>query len=291
MLKEEEEEGFALVERMHLSLNKFRSFLNQTKTIVGITLLLAGFGGLIAYDYYDAFDRYGYVEKSSEPCPPFGEQECYIFIPNSDNSELLHQLIGFSNYTINEFTFLVILVVAAQAVLGIRLVLGRKLQKELKELQSQFVKQSYFLNLEMTIPKGRTSVQKFFNLATAVFPELKQEKLKAVAEGEKLYSQAEKKVKKGEYDYDLVLETKDGKFILKIFSDVVKFEDIKELVSFIKNDFDGGRNVFRVISLAPKYDKIFESNELVDLMSKLKRTFNLDLIIEYDKGYSIIWID
>ena len=290
MLKEEEEEDFTLVERMHLSLNKFRAFLNQTKTIVGITLLFAGLGGLIIYDYYDAFNRYGYVETSTEPCPPFEEKNCYLFVPNTDNPKLLYQLIGFSNNAIQQFTFVVVVVGAAQAVLVIRLFLGRKLRKDLKELQSQFVRQSYFLNLEMTIPKGRTSVQKFFNLATAVFPELKQEKLKASAEGEKLYSQAEKRVKKKEYNYDLVLYTKDGKFIVKIFSETVKFDDIEELVDSIKNNFDEEK-IFRVISLAPKYDKNFESNELVDFMSKLKRKFNLDLIIEEDKGYSIIWID
>jgi len=291
MLKEEEEEDFTLLERMHLSLNRFRAFMRHTQSIVIISIAVAGgMAALFGYDYHDAFNRYGHVETLENPCPPFNEQSCTLFVPSSDDLESLYELIGFSYETINEMIAGLIIISCAQAVLGFRLLAGRKIRKELKELQSQFIRQSYLLNFETSIPKGKTSVQKIFNLATIVFPELKKEKIKAKAEGERLSSSA-KKLKKKDYTYDLVLDTNEGNFIVKSFQDMVKFEDIEELVDSIKTNFDDGKDVFRVISLAKKYDKIFETDELIDKMEHLKRKFNLDLIIEEEKGFSMIWID
>ena len=48
----------------------------------------------------------------------------------------------------------------------------------------------------------------------------------------------------------------------------------------------------RVIILSNSYDGTFNTSELTEKMSGLKRRFKLDLILEEDKyGYATIWID
>jgi len=291
VLKEEEDEQFTLQERMHLSLNRFRGLIRQTQFIVLLCIVVAGGGGgLIAYDYYKTLGIYGYIETSEKACPPFNEKTCSFFVPFSSDFKSANELIGFSYDVINQAIAIFIIIVGAAGVMGFQLLAGLKIRRELKELQSQFIRQSYLLNFETTVPKGKTSVQKILNLATIVFPELKKEKIKAASEGEKLLSSA-KKLKKKDYSFDAVLETKEGDFIVKYFQDIVKFEDIEDLVDAVKSNFDDGKQVFRVICLAKRYDKIFEIDELVDKMDELKRKFNLDLIIEQENGYSMIWID
>ena len=98
-------------------------------------------------------------------------------------------------------------------------------------------------------------------------------------------------------NYDLVLKTTMGFFVIKIFDKVVTFEDIEDSIKHLNRRqidfrFFNPTGIERVIMLSKSYDRLFNTPELANKMNSLKRRYRLDLIIEEDEyGYGTIWID
>ena len=93
-------------------------------------------------------------------------------------------------------------------------------------------------------------------------------------------------------DYDLVLGTSTGYFVIRIINDkTITFEDVKSQVEGLQKKWFNKDILARFIILGKSFDKSFEEPELINQMKTLKKKFYVDLIVEDDFGYSTIWID
>ena len=185
------------------------------------------------------------------------------------------------------------------------IILSVSRRKNLRKIIDEYVRQNYFLTLQTLMPEGKNSLEKFMSLAQNVFPTIKKE-FKKYSDGESDWVNKHDKLD-GEYKFDISLETDYGKFLLKYFPDGVKFKDVEKLVKIAKRYYNDNK-VLRFVILAKKYDDIFYSDELNNKMELLipskpikfktllssgqtKKWILLDLILERENGYTIIWLD
>jgi hypothetical protein len=62
------------------------------------------------------------------------------------------------------------------------------------------------------------------------------------------------------------------------------------LIKAIKSEF-GKSKVFRAILVSKAYDPIFlERTSIRNLAKKLQIDFKIDLIVEEENGYSVLWV-
>jgi len=163
---------------------------------------------------------------------------------------------------------------------------GRAINNELKELKSQYIRQSYFMHFGMYVPQGKTKAAKFFNMAVDVFPELKVKYEQAKKSGKKY--DYEKKFKiKGKYELDMMLPTTNGDIYVKFF-EKLGFEDLNEAVKKVGSELT---EKDRLICIANSFEMKFDGENLKEKMNEVDREFSLDLIQEDEKGYTMIWID
>lgn len=288
MLSEKSNEDSTALERMRLSLKGFQNVVRQSYTTVIFAGILAAYGLVAGFGYHDMLSNYGHAEKLPGACFPISVGKCTVFFPSSNNLKPLSEVIGFSFDLINMMMLIFSLLVGIHAIMGFQIFRSNKMRKELKELRHELVRQSYLFNFQTTLPTGLSSLEKIMRLSCAVFPELDKEKVKELTRSQTIHYRANGIDKT--YTLDSVLETNEGDFVVKFFDDSVTFEDIEKLVAAV-SDYFKDEKVFRVISVAKTYDKIFESGELEYKMNRLKRKFNIDLIIERKNDYSMIWID
>jgi hypothetical protein len=186
--------------------------------------------------------------------------------------------------------------------------------KRLEEWNEDYLHHSYFINFQTTIPKGNISGEKVLNLAKLVFPELRSDLYISLLDSPNiptfisgLTTKLKKKVGKSDkedisenfdykvdaYSFDLVLKNKalEGYFIVKDFRDkVVTLGDLQEMVKVIHKEF--GNKIFRTICVAKRYDQSFFESESLEkhMTQELKVDFKIDLLVEEDVGYSVLWI-
>lgn len=179
-----------------------------------------------------------------------------------------------------------------------------KKRTDVKKILDEYIRQNYYLSFQMLRPQGKDKIEKFMSLAVNVFPSLKKVIRKFEKKGEKWQSTHDKL--DGNYKFDISLETEEGKFLVKYFENTVKFEDIEKIVDIIIQ-FYRKKDVLRVVCVAEKYDDLFLTDELSKKMNKLlpeireyrtilsqgivKSWIGLDLILERENGYTMIWID
>jgi hypothetical protein len=95
---------------------------------------------------------------------------------------------------------------------------------------------------------------------------------------------------------DVALKTLEGYFIVKDFKDhIVTQEDLEYLLKTARHKFRNKRlqpNIFRIIVVAKDYEESFLKREsLEQIMNRLVGTkLKVDLIVEEEKGYSVLWI-
>jgi len=163
---------------------------------------------------------------------------------------------------------------------------GNTHKKEFESIERQFVRQSYLINFETSLPEGDSRIEKILNQSIHVFPTLKEIYRVAKKEEKKIPLKTNQKIHN--QILDAVVQTKKGNFIIKFFQPSANYQEIKNLVDDLSKS---RQKIFRVLCISPQFDKVFQSNQLVDLMSKLPKEFKLDLIIEENQGYSMLWID
>ena len=287
MLNNKDEDSTVL-ERMRYSLKKLRDFVHQSYAIVTISGIFAAYAIMSGLNFRDVLNTFGHAERLVGSCFPLSLGKCTVFFPASTDLKPLRELIGYSLDIINIMMITIGFVIAGLAIMGYQIVRSNKMRKELKELRDELVRQSYLLNFQTTIPTGSSSLEKIMHLACTVFPELDKEKVSELTKSQTISyrSNGVDKI----YTFDSVLLTNEGNFIVKFFDYAVTFEDIEELVEAV-SDYFRDEKVFRVICVAKKYDKILESDILDEKMNHLKRSFNIDLILESENAYSTIWID
>jgi hypothetical protein len=163
---------------------------------------------------------------------------------------------------------------------------GKAHTQEFESIERQFIRQSYLVNFETSIPEGETRVEKILNEAIHVFPALKEIQRKAKSTQSKIPYKIDQKIN-GETIHGIV-STKKGDFIVKFYDKSVSESDLKNLVQLLSKSRD---KIFRVLCVAKDYDEVIHSNKLVEIMDKLPKYFKLDLIFEEEHGYSMLWID
>ncbi len=163
---------------------------------------------------------------------------------------------------------------------------GKAHTQEFESIERQFIRQSYLVNFETSVPEGETRVEKILNEAIHVFPTLKEIQRKAKLKQTKIPYKIDKKIN-GE-TIDGIVSTKKGDFIVKFYEKPVTESDLKNLVQLLTKSQD---KIFRVLCVAKDYDEVIQSNKLVEIMDKLPKYFKLDLIFEEEHGYSMLWID
>ena len=163
---------------------------------------------------------------------------------------------------------------------------GKAHTQEFESIERQFIRQSYLVNFETSVPEGETRVEKILNEAIHVFPALKEIQRKAKSTQSKIPYKIDQKIN-GETIHGIV-STKKGDFIVKFYDKSVSESDLKNLVQLLSKSRD---KIFRVLCIAKDYDESLQSNKLVGIMDKLPKYFKLDLIFEEEHGYSMLWID
>jgi len=163
---------------------------------------------------------------------------------------------------------------------------GKAHTEEFESIEQQFIRQSYLVNFETSVPEGETRVEKILNEAIHVFPTLKEVQRKAKLKQTKIPYKLDQKFN-GE-TIDGIVSTKKGDFIVKFFDKTVSESDLKNLVEILSKSRD---KIFRVLCVAKDYEEDLQSNKLVGIMDKIPKYFKLDLIFEEEHGYSMLWID
>jgi hypothetical protein len=163
---------------------------------------------------------------------------------------------------------------------------GKTHTQEFESIERQFIRQSYLVNFETSVPEGDNRVEKILNQAIHVFPNLKEIQRKAKSKQTKIPYKINQKIN-GEI-IDGIVSTKKGDFVVKFYEKTVSESDIKNLADVLSKSRD---KIFRVLCVAKDYDEELQSNKLVDIMDKIPKYFKLDLIFEEEHGYSMLWID
>ena len=163
---------------------------------------------------------------------------------------------------------------------------GKAHTQEFESIEQQFIRQSYLVNFETSVPEGTTRVEKILNEAIHVFPTLKEVQRKAKLKQTKIPYKLDQKFN-GE-TIDGIVSTKKGDFIVKFYEKTVSESDLINLVKILTKSRD---KIFRVLCVAPDYEEDLQSNKLVGIMDKIPKYFKLDLIFEEEHGYSMLWID
>lgn len=178
---------------------------------------------------------------------------------------------------------------------------GKEKERQLLNVRNRLIHRFYVINFEIVNAEGKTQLERLFNHLSLVFPEIKQINEKWQKKGKNIieFNRKQRVFKSLTFlhNYDLVLQTKTGIFIVKIFNKTVTFEDVENTIKALnlhQMNFKlfGPQIINRVIILAKSYDKFFDTIDFVEKMKNIRRKFNVDLIEEEDEfGYATIWID
>ena len=118
---------------------------------------------------------------------------------------------------------------------------GKAHTEEFESIERQFIRQSYLVNFETSVPEGETRVEKILNEAIHVFPTLKEVQRKAKLKQTKIPYKLDQKFN-GE-TIDGIVSTKKGDFIVKFYDKTVSESDLKNLVIILSKSRD---KIFRV---------------------------------------------
>lgn len=260
--------------------------MRYSKLVVGVTFFVVAFSFLSQYSLYEELLAVG-TFSNTENCETRLVTSCYNFTPFSEDFIFSYESVA---YFYNSVYTTVLFLGGAIGFLGglglWLLIRGRKIKKKLDTIMSNYIRQAYLVNFETVMPKGKTKQQKFFNIALTVFPELKEKYDMTRKKGKKY--EYDKKKKIGKYYFDLLFDTSEGKTGVMFFESLT-FEELKKFIDNVKTHFDHEGD--RIICVSKKYDEFFETKEFEDRLNKKNRQFNLDLILEEELGYSILWID
>jgi hypothetical protein len=177
---------------------------------------------------------------------------------------------------------------------------GRRKKRQLLQFQSKIIKRSYLTNFETVTPEGRNSTERIFNHLSLVFPQVYEVKLKRIKKGLDIINTKKKNnlVRKMLLfqNYDLIIKTSTGLFMIKIFENEITFNDIENTVKILNRQqigfkMFGPAEIARVIIVLKNIQNL-EIKQFAENIQKLDRRFSLDIVQEESElGYSTIWID
>jgi hypothetical protein len=198
------------------------------------------------------------------------------------------------------------------------LFVGPRTFRHLKEWIDDYLEQTYTIVFNTTVPQGNTTGEKILNLARQIFPELTPEFIRLSAGPEervklffkRKFGKSQEMIISQGMNYKLnsyVLDVAfriplDGYFIVKDFKDrIVTLEDMNYLIKIISLKFSFSvstisirrpKDIFRVICVAKTYDAPFLNRDSLEklMTAELKANFKIDLILEEEVGYSVLWV-
>lgn len=179
----------------------------------------------------------------------------------------------------------------------------RKYFVELNKWKEDYLKQSYLLIFDTSVPRGIDTAEKVLNISRLIFPELRSDYIRYSPYYSDHIStyfrnllkknyKVEKNRKVNSYSLDLVVRTLRGYYIVKDFgSEMVTVNHIQNMINLISGAFRDRYQrtfVFRAVCIANQYESIFMGDELKQIMSKhMKTKIKIDLLIDDGKGYSV----
>ncbi|MEE8178346.1 MAG: hypothetical protein V3T63_00020 [Nitrosopumilaceae archaeon] len=273
-----------LAERLEYAIRHLDFWYRISLVIVLIGLAsLSGIVSVSQYYFHSEIAMYGHIAQI------YNEDENITVLEFIPNSEVIFPAEGI----VNLFSTQVWLMGGNGIVIGLLTFLflwvtkrGNDHKKEFESIEGQFIRQTYLVNFETSIPEGQNKVEKILNQAIHVFPTLKDVQRKSKEKQTKIPYKIDQHV--NGLALDAVVATNKGEFIVKFYEKTVSFSDIQELVNTLIKSRD---RIFRVLCVAKDYDEEIQSNKLVDIMDKMPKYFKLDLIFEEENGYSMLWID
>ena len=255
-------------------------------SIIIVLVGLAALSGIISmsqYYFHDEVSKYGHIEEI------FVEDENITLLAFLPYSEEIFPAEGIVALYITQVWLMYGngIVIALLSFLFIWVTYrGKAHTDEFESIERQFIRQSYLVNFETSVPEGDSRTEKILNEAIHVFPTLKEIQRKAKSKQSKIPYKIDQKIN-GE-TIDAIVSTKKGDFIVKFYDKAVTESDLKNLVQLLSKSRD---KIFRVLCVATDYDEQLQSNKLVGIMDTLPKYFKLDLIFEEEHGYSMLWID
>ena len=273
-----------LAERLEYAIRHLDFWYRISLVIVLIGLAsLSGIVSVSQYYFHNEIAMYGHIAQI------YQEDEDITVLEFIPNSEVIFPAEGI----VNLFSTQVWLMGGNGIVIGLLTFLflwvtkrGNDHKKEFESIEGQFIRQTYLVNFETSIPEGQNKVEKILNQAIHVFPTLKDVQRKSKEKQTKIPYKIDQHV--DGLALDAVVATNKGEFIVKFYEKTVSFSDIQKLVNTLIKSRD---KIFRVLCMAKDYDEEVQSNKLVDIMDKMPKYFKLDLIFEEENGYSMLWID
>jgi hypothetical protein len=273
-----------LAERLEYAIRHLDFWYRISLVIVLIGLAsLSGIVSVSQYYFHNEIALYGHIAQN------YHEDENITVLEFIPNSEVIFPAEGI----VNLFSTQVWLMGGNGIVIGLLTFLflwvtkrGNDHKKEFESIEGQFIRQTYLVNFETSIPEGQNKVEKILNQAIHVFPTLKDVQRKSKEKQTKIPYKIDQHV--NGLALDAVVATNKGEFIVKFYEKTVSFSDIQELVNALIKSRD---RIFRVLCVAKDYDEEIQTNKLVDIMDKMPKYFKLDLIFEEENGYSMLWID
>jgi hypothetical protein len=255
-------------------------------SLVIVLIGLASLSGIVSvsqYYFHNEIAIHGHIAQT------YDEVEDVTILEFIPNSEVIFPAEGI----VNLFSTQIWLMGGNGIVIGLLTFLflwvtkrGNDHKKEFESIEGQFIRQTYLVNFETSIPEGHNKAEKILNQAIHVFPTLKDVQRKSKEKQTKIPYKIDQHV--NGIKLDAVVATNKGDFIVKFYEKTVSFSDIQELVNILSKSRD---RIFRVLCVAKDYEEELQSNKLVDIMDKMPKYFKLDLIFEEENGYSMLWID
>ena len=178
---------------------------------------------------------------------------------------------------------------------------AKELGEDMNDLENDYLEESYVLTFTTKKPEGTKDGEKIFNLAQDVFPELREQ------DGSKNKWKGKMKLEDG-YEFDCFQTTSDEEpqlFIVKHFgSEEITMDEIQELCHKVENLGEDEKvkkkikdvdvmDISRIICVGKNYNpKFFKSDKkLESMMEELEFDGKIDLMLDSDGKYKVIWID
>lgn len=178
------------------------------------------------------------------------------------------------------------------------IVKGRKQQRELLAIQNYLIRRSYLMNFELVEPEiiikeSDPKLEKIMNHLSSVFPEIDRINKKRIKKKNSVEKYRRKQKGKIHFlrNYDLGIKTSTGWYVIQFYENLVKFNNVEEIVKKISFEKTIGTEIQRIIIVGKEFDASFEKDEIINKMNLLKRKVHVDIILENKYGYSTIWID
>ena len=177
---------------------------------------------------------------------------------------------------------------------------NRKKLYEVLLVQSLVIRRSYMINFDLVEPVGKDRLEKIFNHLCMVFPQINDIKEKKEKRNENYldyYKVTSSRRRFSAYkEFQLVLRTSMGLFLIKTVDDKWTLNDFKNLINNLNRKqfigkIIGGMDLFRVVIVTNQFNDEYNTIEFKEKLSKIPRKYAIDIIYEDEYGYSIVSID